>query len=261
MIVFERLGGWGFGNSLFQMAACIGIAKKKGTTWAVPEDCAFIKRYGDIFHTPLPTTKIGDWPRWGIGDPFNYLPYNEAAADVVIDGFFQNPQYFKDAQLEVRNSFRLKNEIEYDVNRDLWEMKKAYRPRLGIHVRRGDYVGNPDMNIVGDDYYSKALDCVEDLDQYRRLVFSDDITVAKDIFGPDGYEYIALPDIRTFVALKSCDVIITANSTFSWWAGYLADHVDTKVIMPKGERWFTEEYKKNHHVLYSGIHMPGAIYV
>lgn len=261
MIVFERLGGWGFGNSLFQIAASIGIAEKRYSGWAVPHDCAFIKKYGHVFQNPLPVVKdngrMKEWPHWGIGEPFNYLPFPPEHKDCIIDGFFQNSQFFKNAEQKVRAIFELADCVKGKAQHDL-AIPGLTVPIIGIHVRRGDYVSNPDMALLDLDYYIQAMFSIDGLNDHRVIIFSDDIPYCKQRFllrPGTPYEFFEADDISTFAAMKVCDVLITANSTFSWWAGYLGGH---KVIMPKGERWFTEEYKGKHNTLYSGINMPGA---
>jgi hypothetical protein len=51
MIVFERLGGWGLGNSLFQIATTMGIAKNNNTSFAFPDICNFKRVRYDINST------------------------------------------------------------------------------------------------------------------------------------------------------------------------------------------------------------------
>ncbi len=49
-------------------------------------------------------------------------------------------------------------------------------------------------------------------------------------------------DIQAFNKMASCQNIITANSSFSWWAGFLCPHLDRKITYPN--LWFSDNIKR-----------------
>lgn len=119
MIIFERLGGWGLGNSLFQIATTVGIAKNNNTDFFFPSDCAFRKnRYNPIntmFKYELPWINISslnnNFRRWGTGE-IGYFEPPSFTENTIIDGFFQSEKYFQHARSELLELFSLRDDIK-----------------------------------------------------------------------------------------------------------------------------------------------------
>jgi len=115
-----------------------------------------------------------------------------------------------------------------------------------IHVRRGDYISNPETERVHGacsiDYYRSALVALrERTDHPRFFVFSDDPGWARAEFGSEGS--ITVVEIngadRNYEDLRlmsSCRHHVIANSTFSWWGAWLGAHAGQVVVAPK--TWF-----------------------
>lgn len=130
------------------------------------------------------------------------------------------------------------------------EIKALYRQNVGapidmvaIHVRRGKnpihysepaYSENPFyVNLGSTDYYERAMD---EFPNAKFLVFSDDIAWCKEQPMFDGCEFSEGNDeIEDLNLMIACEGVITANSSFSWWAGYLNKG---KVIAPK--EWYAD---------------------
>lgn len=130
-------------------------------------------------------------------------------------------------------------------------------PYVGIHIRRGDYVGNSFHADLSKDepdgsfpkYYAKAIELFPD-DNF--LVVSDDTEYAKKMFG-DIYDYERFKivegrnEIEDFNTLASCERgIIMCNSSFSFWAAYLSTVSPQKIVAPKEERWFNDGVIRSH---------------
>ena len=49
-------------------------------------------------------------------------------------------------------------------------------------------------------------------------------------------------NILDFIFMSMCDINIVGNSTFSWWAAYLNQTENNKVIVTENE-WFGPGYK------------------
>jgi hypothetical protein len=95
------------------------------------------------------------------------------------------------------------------------------------------------------DYYNKAIGSICDrISDPEFFIFSDDPDWCKrniitsrphtyvDINGPDkGPEELRL--------MSKCNHFIIANSSFSWWAAWLAEKTGTIIIAPK--RWYREK--------------------
>ena len=109
--------------------------------------------------------------------------------------------------------------------------------KVAIHVRRGDYLlfAHQYPNLMETDYYKEAM---KEFDK-PFIVFSDDIAWCKEQEIFKGCEFSEGKDeMQDFNLMASCRGIITANSSYSWWAAYLGDK-DKKVICPRQELWGT----------------------
>lgn len=125
------------------------------------------------------------------------------------------------------------------------EMKKIgedSRP-IAIHIRRGDYSDYAhNLGLLCEDYFLEAL--AHYLNSHDRAnrpiwIFSDTVEVAESFMNS-----LNLPDIAVITPpVESCSaesllllslssVIITSNSSWSWWAGWLGRQ-DNHVIIPE----------------------------
>jgi len=106
-----------------------------------------------------------------------------------------------------------------------------------IHVRRGDYAGNP-MELPAE-WYRRALDMVYVLG--GDAVETEVVTNGREWCEGNldlGRAYRILPTgtlLEDMRSLAASDFIVTSRSTFSWWAGAISD---ATVIAP--DPWFPE---------------------
>jgi hypothetical protein len=114
---------------------------------------------------------------------------------------------------------------------------------LCVHVRRGDYVGNTNHEIVNKDYYDKGIDKLKVMTNIDKIyVFSDDIRWCEKNLKFDiptmfvGDEYAGEKAEWHHILMRSCKNFIIPNSTFSWWAAWLSDSRNKIIIAPK--QWF-----------------------
>lgn len=118
---------------------------------------------------------------------------------------------------------------------DLFRGKVEVTPAVAIHVRRGDYVNNPFyVDLMQTNYYERAM---AEFPGAKFMVFSDDIEYCKGnplFFGCDFYHEDEIKDMNKMI---SCMGHIIANSSFSWWAAYLAPFTK-KVIAPLA--WYSD---------------------
>ena len=113
---------------------------------------------------------------------------------------------------------------------------------LVINVRRGDYYARPELEQrygfeqIG--YVRAALDEFDAVD--RALVISDDVNWCRENLEPiirrtaAGVEYAEPGAVANFLAVAGASRIIGTNSTFTYWAAYVAGvvHEDVRVVMP-----------------------------
>lgn len=134
---------------------------------------------------------------------------------IELNGFFQTYGYFE--------------AIEGKLHPLLGPVAK--QPAIGVHVRRGDYVGSPyDMHLPVT-YYTAAVRQIifEYPGDYREIVvFSDDPAwcaehLLDELAGILPSRVFAGDEKRTLLEMKSMMGMVITNSTFSWWGAWLAD--------------------------------------
>jgi hypothetical protein len=227
------------GNSMFQIAACIGYAKKYGYTWGVPN---YQRESSILTHFPnLPRCNDNE-KRYNEHQPghdndwFDYHEIPNVGPDVNLFGFWQSWKYFDNAKDEVKQVFKLKEYPEY----------KEY---ISIHVRRGDYVKHAgSFPPIDDVYLQRAIEVIwEQTGIENFLLFSDDTQWAKDWAAKNSRFNIIVSEgcneYEDLSKMASCSHHIIANSTFSWWGAWLGHNPDKVVISPSIVRgnWFGHE--------------------
>ena len=178
---------------------------------------------------------------------FNYDPniLKIAGNNLYVEGYWQTEKYFKDYREELETDFRLKNEN----NSDFLKLKDKILASnsISIHIRRGDYVNNPvfkrNYGTCSNSYYKTAVEYINNhIDNIDIFVFSNDMLWAKKNLGlPYHVNYIdcnySLKSCEELKLMSFCKHQIIANSSFSWWAGWLNNNPEKIVISPK--IWFT----------------------
>jgi hypothetical protein len=161
-----------------------------------------------------------------------------------LDGYWQSEKYFADAEEAIRKDFSFREAAD-PANAALAAQIQAVQA-VSVHVRRGDYVSNRVIGLRHGsstlDYYQAALEVVQGrVVEPHYFVFSDEPQWAKDnlkIAGPAVYVEHNGPDhgCRDLQLMALCRHHVIANSSFSWWGAWLAQHAGQTVIAPKA--WF-----------------------
>lgn len=224
---------------MFQVAAIFGFAEKYGVDVCLPrwEHEAYFPNLTDF--TGAKTGKqIKELAFHYTPDFFDSLDWTK---DMDFEGYFQSEKYFPSNAKEIFTFH------PYLVESCKREFEKAFeKTTIAIHVRRGDYVGNPNYVQLPPTYYILALethfpgwrDC-------NLIFFSDDIDYCKIHYQclPNAFFSDNFVDIADLCLMSQCDHFIIANSSFSWWAAWLAEKEGTKVVYPV--RHFAGKLKNN----------------
>ena len=139
-------------------------------------------------------------------------------------GDWQRASYFRDAKVDIR----LKDEyITDDMRKMADEMQNCNS--VAVHVRRTDYgVFNWILPI---EYYDRAFERASKLiDNPHFYLFSDDPEWCKDNM-PTG-TIVHNDELTDFWLMSKCKHNIIANSTYSFWAAYLNEYKDKKIMYP-----------------------------
>ena len=251
MLAFNHLGQLGrLGNQMFQYASLRGISRNRGYDFCIPNHNHIVKDpYGfdlkiELFY-PFQMTnvqqrniKVLDRGYSPVAEEkhfnFDELLFNMCPDEISLAGYFQTEKYFKHIEEEIRSDFSFKDEILEPCK----EMIGSAGDAIALHVRRTDYLTNPNHTALGLDYYKKALKQFDDTSSV--LVFSDDPEWCKEqeLFSGDRFMISESEDKYVDLCLMSlCKQHVIANSSFSWWGAWLSGSDD--VVAPV--RWFGKD--------------------
>ena len=175
-------------------------------------------------------------------DAMGLLPrYFRLGPRTNLAGYFQHPEYFSAIAPILRQEFAPRDPPPAAVAEFARHLRAT--PSVCIQVRRTDFVSAPEVAAVHDcispDYYRRAWARLgsegSDLTGY---VFTDDQDWAREYFAawPDvevlGREWDGPAFLHRFHLMQQCRHHILANSTWGWWAAWLAGRADGRVILP-----------------------------
>ena len=248
MLAFNHLGQLGrLGNQMFQYASLRGIARNRGYDFCIPNHNHIIQDpYGfemkiDLFYpfemgnVKPHNIKVLDRGYAPVVQEkyfhFDEILYNMCPDEITLAGFFQTEKYFLNIENEIREDFTFKEAILEPCK----EMMSDLGYAISLHIRRTDYLQNPNHTALDLDYYQKALSHFDS--NIPVIVFSDDVEWCKeqDIFSDDRFMISESGDHYIDLCLMSlCSHHIIANSSFSWWGAWLSK--SNQVIAPS--LWF-----------------------
>ena len=190
---------------------------------------------------------------------FGNLPNN-----INLHGFFQSTFYFKEFDKQIRKEFTLKDKFVNEAVEFINKLKKENNNKevVSVHLRRGDLTdgtNNISNNYYGKDgklskdsicgnYLHKAMEYFDD-DKYIFLLFTGgsregddnqkDVSWLKDNLKGSNFFYSGVKTtLEDFALIKECDHnIMSHSSSFGWWAAYLNNNPNKKVIAPKTTQW------------------------
>ena len=246
MISFNNLGNLGrLANQMFQYASLKGIARHRGYEFSIPPANVFGKRDPMVNTDEMNIYKVfgldkkntvGLFPNQVLAErmhTFDAELFENCPDNIDIFGYYQTHKYFDHIEDEIREDFTFDPELVKSC-KEFLEYTYVFRDVIALHIRRGDYVSNPNHPSQPILYYQRALEMLPDLDV---VVFSDDTEWCKqqEIFSSDRFSVSEGNTTDADLCLMSlCQYHIIANSSFSWWGAWLAK--SKKVIAPKN--WF-----------------------
>lgn len=159
--------------------------------------------------------------------PSKYVDY--------LIGYFQSYRYAESIRPRVRKPIE-------SIGKVLTEevLKKNV---IAIHVRLGDYKTDSKIGVLNKTYFANAISEVANLFGSSELwVFSNEIELARKLIAVPSSVPIRyfgnreVGEVDTLQIMRLASTLIISNSTFSWWAAYLAFRDDVKIYFPTP--WF-----------------------
>lgn len=157
-------------------------------------------------------------------------------------GYFQTYKWFELEEVKSQmQAMRMGNpgpQFEYFT-----QLAEIENPII-VHVRRGDYMNENGIGIVGLDYYLNAVKIAQakTSPNAKYWIFSDDLDEAKNLLSFLPKESVRFIDDQwnssalTLEIMRLGESFILANSTFSYWAAQLSFAPTNFVIAP--DPWF-----------------------
>lgn len=161
-------------------------------------------------------------------DPLGVLP--DLRDGVEYAGFFQSELWFADFAQEIRQLFTVRAD-----HRAAFEQRfPTRRPYICMHVRRTDYLDIADGWALPTSYFLQARDSIPEHEHYDLVVVSDDPeAIGEEFAGEPTLRCSRNSAIIDLQLLIHADVVITSNSSFSWWGAWLNQQPGARVIAPK----------------------------
>lgn len=168
-----------------------------------------------------------------------YVFYPEVFAkkeDCYYEGYWQHYKYLEGMRNVLQETFRFPQPNERN---EMTAAQMCNTHSIGMHIRRGDYVGNKGFGDVCTlEYYKEAINQLNFVENPHFFVFSNDIPWCKENLEPlikkvTYVDWNSDKDSHWDMYLMSqCEQLVIANSSFSWWGAYLNARA-TKILAPR----------------------------
>jgi len=261
-ITIEPLGG--LGNQLFTYALGKELSSRLSTDLVA--DLRNFRGYEwheyelDSFGPPIPIAadadrrspivetsqrlarRLGYRPKGTVGEQVRTFDASilDAPNGSRLRGYFQSWRYFPSVADLIRAEMRQLLEPSEWFARTSAYLSHIH-PWTAVHIRRGNYVDIPSMGIAKLDYYERALGLLDKLEgRTNRIIFSDSPDLVRSTLDRNFLNSVEILEspaevrpIEILLLMSFADHMVTANSTFSWWAAWLGERSGRRVICPR----------------------------
>lgn len=268
MITTELMGG--LGNQMFQIFNLI--------SYCLDNNNLFVLEKKPILYGPIRNYNVYwdnifkgidkhcksdikfNFPIWKEnGFEYKKIPSFDVSKKVKLYGYFQSYKYFDHNINEIKKILNL-DQLKENITK---KKELDYSNTISIHFRVGDYAKLQHVHpLMKPDYYIKSLNKIIEKTQQKEwtvLVFCEKEDLAyvnlklEEIKSQHGDLTFLICDHNSqdweqMLEMSLCKHNIIANSTFSWWSGYLNSNKDKVVCIP--EKWFGEKSSHNTEDLY-----------
>jgi len=169
--------------------------------------------------------------------------------NTIYEGWWQSEKYFTEIHEVVRKDFQLKQPL-LPASKEL-HARIENSTAVCLNVRRTDFLANAALNATNLDYFLRAASKMATLvNNPHFFVFSDDVEWCQENIVLEHPMEVVQHTMKGhkfgnyFRLMRDCKHFIIPNSSFAWWAAWLCEHPNKKVIAPA--QWFNEgDYNTN----------------
>lgn len=219
-----------FANQLFTLMATAALAEREKGSLVIKKEYLnhYSPRFWNRFLVELPFTQ--DTPDETVNEASGPSPgplpkISPSSTLVEVKGYWQSALTLPTEEVV----WNLINWPPKDILSCDSYLQLAYDPNsIGVHLRRGDYVTDPNFSST---VRRNILLVDREIEKWKGkgwkvLIFSDDPTWCRQKY-PSGVYIVETGDFLTdFYILSQCSRWFVGSSTYSWWAAYLGalDH-------------------------------------
>jgi hypothetical protein len=272
----------GFGNQIFQYAAGRALAIRHSTNLVLnlsllneSNSSVTPRRYEldnlNVFCSvestpPFPIWRLIKKFAWLLGSLNPWKIYQEDGNDydprllqqpdgVTLIGYWQSYIYSSDISTQLKFELQPRNPLSEESIKVLDSINSS--TSIAIHVRRGDYATNKKAlsyhGLLPLNYYRDSVAYVlSKFPEATFFIFSDDQDWCKKNLNLQNEYFVEHNKSENpwedLVLMSKCKHHIIANSSFSWWAAWIADNnqknMNHLVVAPK--HWFIKSNEINN---------------
>ena len=180
---------------------------------------------------------------------------------VVLQGYFQNSEYFKGYEEYVKNLFEFNDDIDYKSLKYLKTIREKYSNKqiVSVHLRRPDIKN--DATFIYTTYSNEHITSLLNkfsIENTVFLLFSSDkedcLEKFSDSLSKVNHEWVDFDESVSLCIMSNCDHNIIGASTFGWWAAYLNKNKNKRVIIPYP--WFNPTSNQRDNYV-KGLYVDG----
>lgn len=186
-----------------------------------------------------------------------YMDYDiEGKKNIFIDGYYQSEKYFVNVAAEVKQELSLKDNPILETYPEIQRIKSRNTVCVSIKVQHN--VGSSMYDVCNDGYWKNAIKYIcDNVENPLFFICSDNVKYVKEnLIDCSKYDTVFqsmdFPVEITLSVMAMCKHFIIGNTTFGWWAQYLADYEGKIVVAPS--KWMRIDmpisiYQNNWHLV------------
>jgi hypothetical protein len=176
-----------------------------------------------------------------VGVSLEQVEFSDLGGDLIDGniyyGYWQHKNYVESSALSIGPEILTSLEGIQKI-----ENVEVFEKFVAIHLRRGDYFNLKNtFGVLSFEYYERALNKVA-MPDLPIIIFSDDLDEARALGVRIGAHSVLGPEQanpwQVIKYLSKAGVVITANSSLSWWGGWLNAFNGGITFMPSP--WFRD---------------------